>query len=100
MTITARAAGHGRSCSPSIEQFAIRQNATPFPASSAFQGFRLSDAFRPEMLRAIWSGDSTVPMSAGSASSFRGCVPGGLSPANEHEAADGLEIRSTDAAER
>jgi hypothetical protein len=41
------------SCSPSIEQFAIRQNATPLPASTAFQGFSLSDAFRPEMLRAV-----------------------------------------------
>ena len=37
------------SCSPSIEQFAIRQNATPFTTSSAFWAFSLREAFRFEM---------------------------------------------------
>ena len=41
------------SCSPSIEQFAIRQNATPFTTSSAFWAFSLREAFRFEMARAV-----------------------------------------------
>ena len=45
MTISARAAGYERSpqrmsCSPSIEQFAIHQNATPFATLGTFCGFQ------------------------------------------------------------
>jgi hypothetical protein len=61
MTISARAAGYGRSpqrmaCSPSIEQFALRQNARPLSTFSTFWAFSLREAFRFEMAGAVWPG--------------------------------------------
>ena len=41
------------SCSPCIEQFAIRRNATPFTTSSTFCAFSLREAFLFEMARPL-----------------------------------------------